>query len=839
MWGLSNEVEIVITVKNKGKAAFVEAKKDATDLGKKYEETSRRSTSALNHIRDALRHGLKDALADVNGETNRASRAFRAMQESATRGFDQVKNAARAKLKDLLSEKDGKSIGRRLASGIGSGLMAGLKRTSFSGLADGLSGALKGALSTPIVGAVIVGALATAAASAATAVGALLAGGIILGLGTGLVGAGAAALFYVEDIDKKWSKSEQKRVAESNKQAERLRKQYLELGRDVIAGMKRASQPLIPVLDTVRSTLRSVGREFEPVIEKGMKIAKGPLQRFVKDLGSSFSELKPSIAPVMTTFGELLDTIGPQLPGAFREISNSVIEMAGTVSENKDLIGALFVGLIRAIPVVIGLVSGLASAFRGTLVATSYMIDGILHGMQSLMEIIAAIPGPWQEGAAKIAASIQGTRNELYAWRDQVEAFPKVVKLQGEIKDLDRKLASARRQLHDPNLTKTRRAKLQAEIGQLLAAKARAQAAINALRGKTVTIRSNYVTTHTYASGTASLSELWGHAHGGVIGGLGGIKKFASGGVAGAGSSLAMVGEQGPELVRLPVGSSVTGAGQTRAMQQQGGFGNVSMAFRGNGGGSGGGGGGIAGGLQDVLKALRDVITLREGLDKLTGSIFGQERALSAYEAAWDAARKSLKENGKRLSLSTEKGRENRNALLSLAEAAQEVVAAMREKGRSITSVTAKMKEQRAEFIKMARSMGLTSAQAKSMADRYGLIPSKVKSLATKEAKDTAYNKKAEKYNDRIEKAGKASGGIAGGWTMVGERGAELVRLPFGSSVTSANQTAAMMAGGGRAAPVVLELRSSGSAVDDMLLQILRKAVRVRGGDVQLVLGRA
>lgn len=38
--------------------------------------------------------------------------------------------------------------------------------------------------------------------------------------------------------------------------------------------------------------------------------------------------------------------------------------------------------------------------------------------------------------------------------------------------------------------------------------------------------------------------------------------------------------------------------------------------------------------------------------------------------------------------------------------------------------------------------------------------------------------------------------------------------------------------------PIVIELRSSGSRLDDLLLEILRHAIKVRGGDVQVVLGR-
>lgn len=44
--------------------------------------------------------------------------------------------------------------------------------------------------------------------------------------------------------------------------------------------------------------------------------------------------------------------------------------------------------------------------------------------------------------------------------------------------------------------------------------------------------------------------------------------------------------------------------------------------------------------------------------------------------------------------------------------------------------------------------------------------------------------------------------------------------------------------GGGGATTVVLEINSGGSALDDLLVQILQNAVRVRGGNVQLALGR-
>lgn len=88
---------------------------------------------------------------------------------------------------------------------------------------------------------------------------------------------------------------------------------------------------------------------------------------------------------------------------------------------------------------------------------------------------------------------------------------------------------------------------------------------------------------------------------------------------------------------------------------------------------------------------------------------------------------------------------------------------------------------------------------------------------------------------------GAASGGVRNGMTWVGEQGPELAELPPGTRVHPAGQSQRMAqemsGGGGKREPVVLELRSSGNAVDDFLLERLRESIRVQGGDVQIVLG--
>jgi len=68
------------------------------------------------------------------------------------------------------------------------------------------------------------------------------------------------------------------------------------------------------------------------------------------------------------------------------------------------------------------------------------------------------------------------------------------------------------------------------------------------------------------------------------------------------------------------------------------------------------------------------------------------------------------------------------------------------------------------------------------------------------------------------------------GGTVPGVPGSEMLAvLQAGEKVTPAGQS------GGR---TVLELRSSGSRVDDLLVEILARAIKGRGGNVQVVLGR-
>lgn len=119
----------------------------------------------------------------------------------------------------------------------------------------------------------------------------------------------------------------------------------------------------------------------------------------------------------------------------------------------------------------------------------------------------------------------------------------RLTKLQADKRDADRKIRETKKALEDPKLTKTRRAKLEAENRQALAVKRATQREIDRLHGKTVTLRINR---YTYV-------QTFGDFGGGGSGasdrqsGSAGSGRRALGGPVSRGRYV--VGENGPEIL--------------------------------------------------------------------------------------------------------------------------------------------------------------------------------------------------------------------------------------------------------------------------------------------------
>lgn len=187
----------------------------------------------------------------------------------------------------------------------------------------------------------------------------------------------------------------------------------------------------------------------------------------------------------------------------------------------------------------------------------------IVHGAADAFGWVPGVGGKLRQASAafdSFKSDVNNVFNAAHAkiegWKTDLANMPKRVALQGDITDLTNKLNDAKKQLKDPNLTATRRAKLEANIAQLEAQIAKARAELDALNGKTAT---TYVTT----INNVAKSVPGGLAHGGIVGAAGG----------GPRSNLTLVGESGPELVRLPSGSTVHSNPDTQRMLGQDGGG--------------------------------------------------------------------------------------------------------------------------------------------------------------------------------------------------------------------------------------------------------------------------
>jgi phage-related minor tail protein len=132
-------------------------------------------------------------------------------------------------------------------------------------------------------------------------------------------------------------------------------------------------------------------------------------------------------------------------------------------------------------------------------------------------------------------------RTSIQQTQEKIAKARLVTKLTADKEDLDSKLAAANLALKDPKLTATKRAKLEADIRQLTAAKISAQRQIDSLKGKTVTV--NVV--QKYSSTGVNLTSPSS------------VGRRASGGPVSAGRSY-LVGEVGPEIITMGANGNVT-----------------------------------------------------------------------------------------------------------------------------------------------------------------------------------------------------------------------------------------------------------------------------------------
>lgn len=155
-------------------------------------------------------------------------------------------------------------------------------------------------------------------------------------------------------------------------------------------------------------------------------------------------------------------------------------------------------------------------------------------------------------------------------------------------------------------------------------------------------------------------------------------------------------------------------------------------------------GAGAISGIGDAAEdASTDLKTLLDSLLALGIIQQSEMEALDAYEAALDEVGAAVKENGRTLDNTTEKGRANREVLFNIADAGRATADSMAEAGRSQEDIQAHLQRTYDDLVQTAKGFGASDKKADDMArtilgiDRDVDVKSWMDDAAEEQAKNT------------------------------------------------------------------------------------------------------
>lgn len=450
-------------------------------------------------------------------------------------------------------------------------------RAFGNGFRGGIGNAFAMAMRNPYLATIILG----TGSALGSLLGAAIAGALVLAWGSMFVGMGIAFALQNKKIRKEWSTT-----------LKAIGKEY-----------KTLSKPMEEVLTTARLGLKDMADSFAPHFKKAMETSAPYVSTFIDHLVKGFKSMgKKAFAPMMNGFNELLSALGPEVEDFMGELGDAFALLGAVVGANKTeianaihIILSLITGLIYVIATLAqswGMMSraaatainGVQNAFQsmseGCAAAAAAMITGIKAAVSGILTAVASV----LDGLARfndaigmhgIADDMKGAASAVRGFRDSanstfdsakaaVDRFNQRVKDAGKVRHLKMDIAGWKAKISEAearlkHVPKSKQSKLKADIASLKAKVAEAQAKINGLRGRTVGIGIAY-----HITNPGLLAAAHGRRSGGNVGAA------ASGG---ARNNLTMVGENGPELVRLPGGSHVSSNPDTRRKMAGGGGG--------------------------------------------------------------------------------------------------------------------------------------------------------------------------------------------------------------------------------------------------------------------------
>jgi hypothetical protein len=432
-----------------------------------------------------------------------------------------------------------------------------LSGTLSDGVGQGLIGAFKA------VGPLGVAVLAAALTTGAALIGAALAGALVLGFGLAFVGLAGYIAVVSGKVTKQWDKVQ-----------ERLKVQF-----------KDAAQPMIPVLEHGISLVEKLGTSFAPHFKESIATAAPALKTFLDSIAKGITEFgKRAFGPMMKGFDTFMLAFGPEFEKFLQGLGDAFGNLGRTAQKHSGELAMALRMVLGLITTIIDIVNFFANVWAGALRVITFSWGMLLSAFANAVEIMLFGFGAILKGAVSAFGWIPGIGGKLKGalaafetfgggtveqlrrmaqdsknWGLSMDRANKKRRLEVDISSLQARLKVARSDLQRTSDKKTK-AKVQANIDQLVAQIRRARQQLNDLNGKTAT---TYVkTVKLGGGGLYNNKPVPAQAHGGVVG------KAASGGIR---NNMTLVGEHGPEIVDLPVGSHVRSNPDTRRTLRGGG----------------------------------------------------------------------------------------------------------------------------------------------------------------------------------------------------------------------------------------------------------------------------
>lgn len=435
----------------------------------------------------------------------------------------------------------GAILGGILSDGLGQGIISGFRTAG------------------PIGTAVFAGVLT----SSVSIIGAALSGLLVTALGAAFVGIGVVSAAQSEKVKDKWKTT-----------LETIKEQFASVG-----------EPLIPVLDRALDRLGKMAEAAGPTLREALERTAPATEKFINSLADGFESFgKAAFQPIMDAWNVFAPVFGEEWNEFMDELGHSFKEMANLVKEHPTEIAMALDIVFEAIDLLVDTVTFFGRVWVSTVHGVLDMIDVLADGFETMGTMVLTAFGSIINGAADAFGWIPGIGPKLKeaagrfnefkgqaqerlraiggaadGVRAQLDRMNKKRRLEADISSWKSKLDEAKRKLKSTTDQKAR-AKLTADIRDLNNKIASARAKLNSLNGKTAT---TYVRTVRYGIG-AEAANAARRATGGIV-----TPRISTAATGGARNNLTLVGEEGPELVRLPGGSGVRSNSDSRRLMRQ------------------------------------------------------------------------------------------------------------------------------------------------------------------------------------------------------------------------------------------------------------------------------